>query len=160
MNDYIGDLKETLERAHQSLSEISETDTEKRPAPDKWSPKEIIGHLIDSASNNHQRFVHSIFSDDLIFPGYNQNEWVRVQCYQQVPWNSLLVLWVQFNFHLARVMEAIPDEVKFKSRTKHNLHEIAWQKIPESKATTLDYFMDNYVGHLKHHLAQSRLCRD
>ncbi len=160
MNDYIRDLKETVERAYQSLSEISETDAEMRSAPDKWSPKEIIGHLIDSASNNHQRFVRSIFTDDLIFPGYNQEEWVKVQHYQQASWNSLLLLWSQFNFHLVRVMESIPDEVKFKEYTKHNLHEIAWQKIPEGEATTLDYFMNDYVEHLKHHLSQSRLCRD
>ena len=48
-------------------------------AQDKWSPREIVGHLIDSAANNHQRFVRAQFTDDLVFSGYQQAEWVGVQ---------------------------------------------------------------------------------
>jgi hypothetical protein len=61
---------------------LSNEQAAKRPAADKWSPKEIIGHLIDSASNNHGRFVRAQLQDELIFSGYEQSEWVAIQQYQ------------------------------------------------------------------------------
>jgi len=64
------------------LLEIPEQQSAIARSEDKWSPKEIIGHLIDSASNNHQRFVRAQFTDELIFAGYEQEGWVRVQDYQ------------------------------------------------------------------------------
>ncbi len=74
--------------ARDRLQAIDETKSARRPAPGKWSPKEIIGHLIDSASNNHQRFVRAQFQDHLIFPGYNQEAWVEAQDYQNSQWTT------------------------------------------------------------------------
>jgi hypothetical protein len=123
-------------------------------SPGKWSPREIIGHLIDSASNNHQRFVRAQFQNDLIFPGYAQEDWVRAQGYRDAPWKELLALWRSYNLQLARVMAAVPQEIRMKEHRKHNLHLIAWQTIPEDRPATLDYLMSDYVGHLKNHLRQ------
>ena len=62
-------LRAAIANASPPLAAISDADAAKPRAPGKWSPKQIIGHLIDSASNNHQRFVRANFTDDLIFPG-------------------------------------------------------------------------------------------
>jgi hypothetical protein len=108
MSDYIKALRVILEDVPSRLRQITFDRAEVRPAPGKWSPKEVIGHLIDSASNNHQRFVRAQFQDNLIFLGYAQDDWVRVQDYQSADWAELIQLWEQYNFHLARVMERVP----------------------------------------------------
>lgn len=152
--DYINELRVTVNEASKELKLISELEAGQRSNPGKWSPKEIIGHLIDSASNNHGRFVKAQFKEDLIFPGYEQEKWVITQNYQGADWHFLIDLWRNYNLHLANVMQQIPRSVSTKKRIKHNLHQIAWKTVPENTAVTLDYFMNDYVGHLKHHLRQ------
>lgn len=120
----------------------------------KWSPREIIGHLIDSASNNHQRFVRAQFTDDLVFAGYEQEGWVRVQGYQEEDWSGLLELWKLYNKHIHRVMSLVPEDTRTKPRYKHNLHQIASDKLSENEPVTLEWFMRDYVDHMKKHLAQ------
>lgn len=136
------------------MAALSDSETARRPAPAKWSPREVIGHLIDSASNNHQRFVRAASREDLVFPGYEQDRWVKLQDYQNAPWRDLVSLWAAFNRHIARVMAAIPEPVCSRPRARHNLHEIAWRPVPATEPTTLDYFMMDYVRHLEHHLRQ------
>ena len=148
------ELREALAASEPSLRRLSEEEASRIPAPGKWSAKQIVGHLIDSASNNHQRFVRAQFTDDLVFPGYEQEAWVSAQRYQEGSWPDLVGLWHLFNLHLARVIEAIPRSVREKSRIRHNLDELAWRPVPQSEVTTLEYFMRDYVAHLKHHLAQ------
>jgi hypothetical protein len=151
---YVDDLSRTLEEAVPALKGLSAEASARRPAPGKWSPREIIGHLIDSASNNHQRFVRAQFQDDLVFTGYDQDRWVDVQRYQDAPWTELVDLWAGFNRQLARVMRAVPEAVRLKSHRRHNLHQLAWRPIPAGSPATLDSFMADYVGHLEHHLRQ------
>jgi hypothetical protein len=114
----------------------------------------VIGHLIDSASNNHQRFVRAASQDDLVFPGYEQDRWVELQDYQNTAWTELISLWAEFNRHIARVMAVIPESVRSRPRARHNLDQIAWRVVPTTEAATLDYFMMDYVDHLEHHLRQ------
>ena len=140
--------------AEPPLRALSESESAQRPRPGGWSPKEIVGHLIDSAANNHQRFVRAQFTDDLVFEGYAQDDWVRVQRYQEAPWDELIDLWKAYNLHLLRVVSAIPEDALTRRRERHNLHQVAWRTVPESEPTTLKYFIDDYVGHLKHHLGQ------
>jgi hypothetical protein len=154
MRSYVIELCEVVESVYFELLALTGNQSAQRPAPGKWSPREIIGHLIDSASVNHQRFVRAQFQDDLIFPPYDGDEWVRVQRYQDGDWEELLTLWRGYNLHLARVMAAVPEDVGKRKRVKHNLNEIAWQTVPEGEATTLDYLMRDYVGHMKNHLRQ------
>ncbi len=149
-------LKEIVLAAFEQLITVEEAETEKRPAPDKWSVKELMGHLIDSASNNHGRFVKAQDSDDLIYQGYDQDAWVTAQNYHAVNWHDLLILWRQLNLHIAHVMNQTPDNVRSKERSSHNLHQIAFYTVQENEPTTLDYFMQDYVVHLKHHLGQVR----
>jgi hypothetical protein len=154
MSDYVEDLRDTVLRVSASLLKVEDDAAARRPAPGKWSAKEIIGHLVESASNNHQRFVRARFQDDLVFSGYEQADWVEAQRYQHAPWPDLVVLWREYNLHLARVMEATPAGERLRERFRHNLHELAWQPVPADRPATLDYFMRDYVAHLHHHLRQ------
>ncbi len=154
MSEYVQELRDAIEKNTPLLEKMSDEATRKRPAPGKWCAREIIGHLIDSASNNHQRFVRAQLQDDLVFPGYAQDSWVSLQQYREAPWKELLQLWRSFNLHIARVMEAASSEERLRPRDRHNLDEIASHGIPKEEPATLDYFMADYVWHLKHHLDQ------
>jgi hypothetical protein len=147
-------LRDAIDAAYPRLSSISDVDASMPPAPGKWSPKEVIGHLIDSASNNHQRFVRANFTDDLIFLGYDQEKWVTLNHYADAPWTSLLSLWREFNLQIARVMDATPAAIREMPRTRHNLDQLAWRAVPEDQPATLGCFMSDYVDHLEHHLRQ------
>jgi hypothetical protein len=154
MKDVLEDFRQTIESSAERLLLISETESRASVSDGKWSTKEIIGHLIDSASNNHQRFVRAQFTDDLVFPPYDQEAWVRVQCYRDEPWPLLVQLWKSYNLHLLHVMSSTPAETRAKLRLKHNLNRIAWKLVSEHEPATLDYFMRDYIGHLKNHLKQ------
>ncbi len=147
-------LRAAIANAFPRLAAISDADAAKPRAPGKWSPTQVIGHLIDSASNNHQRFVRANFTDDLIFPGYDQERWVTLGQYADAPWESLVTLWREFNLQIARVMEATPTSVRDAPRARHNLHQLAWRTVAEDQPATLAYFMSDYVDHLEHHLGQ------
>src|SRR3954454_6490651 len=102
---FLADFRGTVDRAVARLLTLSDDQAAARPAADKWSPKEIIGHLIDSASNNHGRFVRAQLQDELIFSGYEQSEWVAIQQYQHCEWTDIVRLWQAFNHHIAHVMQ-------------------------------------------------------
>jgi hypothetical protein len=153
MQSFLQDFRETIETAPARLRQISAPDSQ-RHLPDKWSAREVIGHLVDSAANNHQRFVRAQFSDDLVFPGYQQAEWVKTQHYNDEDWEQLIQLWQHYNLHLVHLIQNTSPEQLTKPRAKHNLHEIAWQTVPVDQSVTLEYFMRDYLDHLKHHLRQ------
>jgi hypothetical protein len=154
MDDWLEDFRMTIESATGQLALISEDRATIPESEGKWSPKQIIGHLIDSAANNHQRFVRAQFTDHMVFPGYEQEAWVQVQRYNDEPWTQLVQLWRLYNLHLWHVMSLIPEAVRTKSRGSHTLDRIAWQTVSASEPATLEYFMRDYVAHLQHHLNQ------
>ena len=92
MAAFLDDFRRTVDRAAERLLAVSDADAGRSPAPGKWSKKEIIGHLIDSAANNHGRFVRAQLQEDLIFLGYDQDAWVRLQHYRERSWNDLVRL--------------------------------------------------------------------
>ena len=154
MDQWLDDFKQTIEAAAPRLLLISEEQSEQARAGDHWSSKQIIGHLIDSAANNHGRFVVAQMKDDLIFPGYEQDSWVDIQNYREASWPQLVDLWTAYNLHLAHVMSSAPDEKLSQRRSQHTLQTIAFETIKETEPTTLEYLMKDYVAHLKHHLNQ------
>jgi hypothetical protein len=107
---------------------------------EKWSAKQIVGHLIDSAANNLQRIVRLNTQPELTMPGYAQNEWVNVQGYSERPWNDLVTLWAALNLHVAHAMQRVEKA--------HLLH--IWN-VGEDKIT-LGFLMEDYIAHLRHHL--------
>ena len=148
------ELRRAITAATPRLERITDAAAARPRAPGKWSRKEIVGHLIDSASVNHERFVRAQLTDDLVFPTYDQEAWVRLQHYVHAPWIELVSVWSLFNLQLARVMEAVPNELRTRVRMRHNLSQVAFRTIPPDRPVTLDYFMRDYVAHLEHHLAQ------
>lgn len=114
------------------------------PQPNgRWSKKEILGHLIDSASNNHQRFVRAQLAAHLDFPRYEQDTWVAAQGYRQAPWPDLVNLWLLYNRHLVNVVRAVPAEC-----LSHTI------SIGGGEPVTLQSVIDDYLRHLEHHLGQ------
>ena len=152
--EYARRLVDAVDRAAPRLATMADLDTTVRPAPGKWSPREIIGHLIDSASNNHQRFVRARGRTDLVVDGYAQDEWVAAQRYQDAPWLELVLFWQLYNRHLARVMSTTAAADRDRARAPHNLDQRAFISVPADQPTTLGYFMSDYVDHLEHHLRQ------
>ncbi len=147
-------LHRVVERAEIALLELTDEEASVSHAPGKWSPKQIVGHLIDSAANNHARFIKAQLREDLVFDGYRQEDWVRLQGYQSAVWVDLVSLWKMYNLHLSFVIERIPKEIAHRKIRRHNLHRIAWQTVSEDESTTLAYFIQDYIGHLRHHLDQ------
>lgn len=154
MNDVLEDFRQTVESAAGRLRLMTEAESAERRSAGKWSPREIVGHLIDSAANNHQRFVRAQFQDDLVFTGYEQEQWVASQHYREASWPLLVELWRTYNLHLAHLVSHIPEDKLTRPRQAHSLHKIAWQPVGESEPATLEYLIRDYVGHLKHHLRQ------
>jgi hypothetical protein len=154
MKQFLDDLRLTIESSTKQLLLISEAQSGTPRAAGKWAPKEIVGHLIDSAANNHIRFVQAQLGEHLDFPGYEQEKWVSLQRYKQEPWEQLVQLWRHYNLHLVHLIAGISDDVLKQSRSKHNLHRIAWQTVPEDEPVTLEYFIRDYVMHMKNHLRQ------
>jgi hypothetical protein len=108
----------------------------------KWVAKEILGHLIDSAVNNHQRFVRARFADEFVGPGYDQEAWVELHGYRERAWTDLVVLWAGLNQHVAHAMRSVPAD------------RYAMRCVVGGEAETLEWWMRDYVRHLRHHLAQ------
>ncbi len=154
--EFLGDFRNHLEQQAQFLSRVPDDRAAARPFPGKWSAKEILGHLIDSASNNHQRFVRATIQNNLVFLPYDQNRFVDIQNPQSASWRDMISLWRLFNLHIAHLMEVIPEDFRLKEFGKHNFDQIAWKTVSSDNPATLDYFMNDYVGHLKHHGEQMR----
>lgn len=150
---FLREFEFTIESASERLLEIPEAETEKA-LEGGWCAKQLLGHLVDSAANNHARFVRAQMQDDLSFDGYDQEAWVRVQKYEQEAWAALVELWTEYNLHILHVIENIPNDVLSKPRVRHSLDKIAWQTIPANQPVTLDYFIRDYFGHLQDHLKQ------
>jgi hypothetical protein len=150
-----------LEHIDQQLTDLAEKIAARgeealaaRRTPASWSAKEILGHLVDSAANNHRRFILAQNQDSLEFDGYDQERWVQLGGYQQRSGSAVLELFLRYNRHLLGLVGAIPEKVRSLPRSRHNLHQIAWQTVPQEQSTTLQYFIEDYYGHLFHHLSQ------
>lgn len=141
------DIEKVTNAAYTEFTGLSDDAVRRHSTTKGWSVKEIIGHLIDSASNNHQRWVRLQISDRLRFPDYaHDNEsWVRVQRYEEQSWEALLGLWRQFNLHLSAIVRGV------KKESLQN----AWV-VDEETSFSLGELMVDYLQHLNVHIEQIR----
>ena len=98
--------------------------------------------------------IRDRFNNALVFPGYEQERWVDVQRYNDEDWSQLVQLWKLYNLHLAHLASFISPEILRGERTEHNLDVIAWQPVDKRETATLEYFIRDYAGHMRHHLNQ------
>ena len=124
------------------LIEIPEKDFSFKPSETKWSKKQILGHLIDSATNNHQRFVRVQF-EDVPSITYNQDNWNNHSYHNQVDSKYLIKFWELYNLHLAELIKLIPG--------KNFVREC---NVGKEQNVTLQWLVEDYVRHLEHHLRQ------
>lgn len=137
------EFERILDESSKKLLKYSEDEAGKKPAPEKWSKKEILGHLVDSAANNHQRFVRMQIENNLKMLSYEQDKWVAAQHYNTISWNELIRFWEAYNYHLLHILWNI------------NLTKLSNTATIGSHAEmTLEFIIEDYVGHLKHHLEQ------
>jgi DinB superfamily len=124
------------------LDQISEQDFDFKPQPLKWSKKEILGHLVDSAANNQQRFIRIQYENEpLIF--YDQDKWNTLNGHADIPKKRLIEFWKIYNRHMIHIAERIPEE---------SLHRKGTSK--DGVPRTLAWYIQDYVVHMEHHLRQ------
>jgi hypothetical protein len=143
VNQVLTGLGSILDTVPRRLAQITDADAAQKASPDRWSKKEILGHLIDSAGNNHQRFVRAQLALHIDFPPYEQESWVGAQSYGNESWTDLVNLWVAFNRHILHLLKAMPESAL--------PHEIS---IGGKPPMTLVALSEDYVRHLNHHLDQ------
>jgi hypothetical protein len=138
----INRLQDMLDVVPAKLSRIKDTDFVSKPAPDKWSKKEILGHLIDSAANNHQRFIRAQY-ENIPTIVYDQNKWNELNFYGEAESELVILLWHTYNQHLLELIKHIPTR---------NLMKECNVGLP--KNVTIAFLINDYVQHLEHHLKQ------
>jgi hypothetical protein len=134
-------LRALLDQVPSRLEQLSPKQVELKPAPSKWSPKEELGHLLDSAANNHQRIVRTQLEDKPAMPGYDGNRWVELHAYQRRNWRELIELWSSLNQQLLVAAEAVPESSWLRTCT-----------IADSEPLTLKFVFEDYLDHMGHHL--------
>jgi len=134
-------LVRAINREFPLLKPISESDAGVKPAPGKWSQKEELGHLIDSAANNHMRFVRASLEPVFRGPGYQQDAWVSLHGYLEMAWTDILDFWRSYNMFLAGLVRRIPAE----SLERECI-------VGENRPVTLGFLIEDYILHMQHHL--------
>lgn len=143
MKNLLTEFTGILSTAPRRLVDISDYDAELKPDPARWSKKEIIGHLIDSAANNHQRFVRAQLAARVEFPAYEQEGWVKAQQYGHAPWPDLVNLWLLYNRHLLHILRNMPEAAQ--------THQVS---VGGKPAVAVAAMAEDYLRHIKNRLAQ------
>lgn len=130
-----------IDKVPSILREIGEEKMSLKPSPNKWSKKEVIGHLIDSATNNHQRFVRGQF-ETIPEIRYDQNKWNEYNFHQQIDSEQIILFWTIYNKQIIEIVKRIPAEnLKRQIKVGENL-------------LSIEFLIADYVEHLEHHLKQ------
>ncbi len=136
-------IREIIILSKPRLIEISPEFACRKVSLDSWSKQEILGHLIDSALNNHQRVVRGALNGAEHFPPYDQNRWVEMQGYNERQWEDLIELWAQCNFHLCWALDRLPEGALANPCN-----------IGKEVPVSLGFVIDDYLRHLNLHLGQ------
>lgn len=134
-------LRDLIKEIPPRLNKLPLSQVELKPSPSTWSPKEELGHLLDSAANNHQRIVRTQLEDKPKMPGYDGDAWVKLHGYQQRNWPQMIELWRALNEQLLAAAEATSDSAWSRTCT-----------IGDSQPLTLKFVFEDYIEHMLHHL--------
>ena len=154
MQSTIDQLYFWINKVPEEFRQMSEIEISQRPAPQKWSKKEILGHLCDSAINNLERFIKIQYEKEpLVLTPYDQVHWVKIQGYQELPFDEVINLWVSLNKKIIHVIKNIPNE------------KLALQcGFENNQLVTLQWLIHDYLEHMEHHLKKQILtqnhCKD
>lgn len=135
-------IRQEVDALKAEMQKLNPEVASRKPAPDKWSKKEILGHLVDSAYNNIQRVVRSKFNKAHAFPPWDQEEWMSVQQYSQAEWQEVIDMFVLNNRQFCRAIDNLPPEA-FKAECNMG-----------DGPVTLEFVLTDYLRHMKHHSAQ------
>ena len=144
MQQVVAQLEKLIDEYAAKLNDIPADEFTRKPAADKWSKKEIIGHLTDSAQNNIQRFVRAQYENKPQIV-YHQDEWVAIQGYQQYSRENLMILWQSLNKHICVILQNMPQEAYTR---ECNVGK------EEEKMVTVQFLAEDYITHHLHHLKQ------
>ncbi len=137
-------LESVVNQASLKFEQFTADDWDTKPLPDKWSRKEELGHLIDSAVNNHLRFVRAqLTNTEFVSFAYEQDHFVASQQYQQRSGVEIAQLWKQYNLHLAHVIRYVdPSKLEIVCR------------IGAYEPVTFEFLIKDYTDHMEHHLGR------
>lgn len=144
-------LAETMNEWGDRVLELTEEEAGSLRAG-RWTTTQLVGHLVDSAQVNLERFLRARHTDDLEFPGYPTDAWVEANGYATSNHSSLALLWHELNTRIQAVMDRTPQEALTRLRNRHTLDRIAFRTVSVDTPCTLEYLMIDYVDHLEHHL--------
>jgi DinB superfamily len=150
-------LINTINRIEQLIREIPDRVTgidkaefDFKPGPGKWSKKEILGHLCDSAANNLSRFIRAQFEEQpFAVVSYEQDEWVRANNYRKMETEDILTYWVTLNRQIVHIVKNISDD---KLAVECSLGNAAFRD--DGKTKTLLWLIEDYLVHMEYHLKQ------
>jgi|SRR5689334_7578539 len=140
MKAIASELNKIIETHLSSLRSVGVEKFSFKPSPTKWSKKEILGHLVDSAQNNIRRFIVAQYEERPKIV-YNQDRWVAITNYQEYPLTDLIDLWYRLNKHICQVLTSIPSEMVERQVQTEEVHGLKW-------------LAEDYIRHLLHHLHQ------
>ena len=133
-------LQQTIDREIPELRALPDEKAARAPKPGSWSPKQELGHLIDSAANNHMRFAVASIEGSFEGAGYTQDRWVEAHGYQDLAWTEIVDLWYRYNLLLVHLVGRIAEE-HMESRC-----------VVGSSAVTLRFLIVDYIRHMQHHV--------
>jgi hypothetical protein len=146
----LSEFRATLDRCAALFARTPVDAVHKRRAPDHWTFCEIVGHLVDSASNNHQRFVRLRFGDLPGFPPYDPEAWVKAQDYDAADWDGLRELWSRYNDHLLRIVGRMdPAEPCGRHLWSHPEKSISLAELVPDHYRHLEWHIAHYVKRLE-----------
>ncbi|KUP23547.1 DinB family protein [Paenibacillus sp. DMB5] len=150
MEDIINGINHWIQTLPKVYNSMSGTEISNRPLPNKWSKKEILGHLCDSAINNINRFIMIQYEEQpFVLQSYNQNQWVILQHYQERPLDEILNLFLALNKQIINTISNIPKE------RLSNLCDIG-----NNQQKTLGWLVKDYLEHMEHHINNQILIKN
>jgi len=154
MQNYLLEWQRQIADVEKQLTSIDKDKAKIKPAPEKWCINEILGHLIDSAIINHRRFILMQIQNNLVFDGYDQDKWVELQNYIIKDLKTLIETWEILNLNIISTLLEVHPEFWKKSFIENSLKDTAWMDFAEGQPATARDFVQDYFGHIEHHLKQ------